>query len=635
MPTYTDTTSIQGYTLTLELDLVSQNVENNTSYIGWELRLTKPSGQNDYVLEPAAWKVTLAGQSSNGSKTYDFRNYTTLVLGAGAKTIPHGSAGTKTLNLSATFTEDSSAINIGNASISDSWTLPTISRESVATFSDSNIELLEPVTIYTNRESSAFTHTISYTFGTRQNTIATDVTTSVTWTPQLFMLDQMTSSTSGAVTVTTKTYNGSTLIGTTNKTLTVRAPANIVPAITGVTHSENVTAVSTAIGAYVQNNTKLNLAITGAAGVYDSTIVSRKIVVDGQTINATSGVTGVITTSGTVNIVATVTDSRGRSNSVTVPITVLAWVPPTNTVFTLQRAISSGSPSEAGTYIRVNHTETVQSLIVGGVQKNALTYKVSTRVRGTTPWTLKAGPTVSGLSFSGNTLLSPYAADTSFEVLLEVSDKLATAAYQGTVATEFVLMHWAATGIGIGKFWTQGALDVAGDIYANQVILTAAPTLGGHAVTKTYADTIGANAKVAHLHRGRDVNVAIPTATFTTVNYNVAISSTAGNGSSIGISGSNFTAPFTGIYAIHASAGFVAGATGQRILRLMVNGVNRAESTRQLPSASWATAVKVDIEILLTAGDEFHIECYQSNGANLNMGVGQEMTYITITGTRV
>lgn len=77
---------------------------------------------------------------------------------------------------------------------------------SVPTLSSSNVDMGSVVTIYTNRASTAATHTIAYSFGSDSGTLATGVTTSVNWIPSLTLAKQIPSATSGYGTITCYTY---------------------------------------------------------------------------------------------------------------------------------------------------------------------------------------------------------------------------------------------------------------------------------------------------------------------------------------------------------------------------------------------------------------------------------------------
>lgn len=477
MATYQDTL-IDGYLLRLNVSQSSQNVSANTSVVSWSLQLIKGSGSGKYADGPHSWSVNIGGQVSSGSAgSYDFRGYSTLTLGSGTKTITHNADGTKAISNSASYNDNDTWGELGDGSCSGSLTLTTIPRATTATFTPTSVDAGVSITINTPRASSSFTHTLSYTIGTATGTIATGVATSTAWVPPLSLLSQIPNATSGLVTITTKTYSGATLIGTKTSTFTLKVPATVIPDFTGISNADANSAVATAVGAYVQNMSKLTLGIVGDVGAYGSTIVGYEISVAGQVINAKTGTTpAAITSSGTVVVTGKITDSRGRTVTKTINITVLTWAPPTITSQSMQRSNISGTPQEDGTTIRVNLNVAVSSLI-NSVQKNDLIIKVYTRLRGTTPWTLATTNNPAGITFNSYILVSSYPADDSFEVRVDVTDIFAITAVQNTIATAAVFMHWGGQGegLGIGKFWELGAVDVLGQIYQND----------GRAVTDT------------------------------------------------------------------------------------------------------------------------------------------------------
>lgn len=102
-------------------------------------------------------------------------------------------------------------------------------------------------------ESSSFTHTLTYTFGNATGTIATKTSsTSVSWTPSLTLANQIPNSTSGTVTITCSTYNGSTLIGSTTCTATLSVPSSVIPTMTSLTATRVDGTVPSSWGIYVQ-----------------------------------------------------------------------------------------------------------------------------------------------------------------------------------------------------------------------------------------------------------------------------------------------------------------------------------------------------------------------------------------------
>ena len=74
---------------------------------------------------------------------------------------------------------------------------------------------------------------------------------------------------------------------------------------------------------------------------------------------------------------------------------------------------------------------------------------------------------VSEFNASDANLGNRYPADTSYIVTGKLEDEFTSASFQVTVPTDEVIMTYDRQGVGIGKYRERGALDVAGDIYAN------------------------------------------------------------------------------------------------------------------------------------------------------------------------
>jgi hypothetical protein len=284
-------------------------------------------------------------------------------------------------------------------------------------------------------------------------------------------LSQIPNATSGKGAIIVTTYSGSTNLGTKTLSYTLNAPSTVVPTLTDISLSEAVSAVSTVMGAggnYVQNQSKIAWNMLGVGGVYGSTITGYKLTVSGKTYNTISGTTEALTSSGTLSVIATVTDSRGRTKTFTKTITVAAWAPPRLTERTVYRSNSSGTADPNGIYIAVNLAASVSSL-VNSTQKNSIRYLVDTKSPSGTTWTNRRN-TLAGNVTSTNpgvfVISGTYAQSSAFDVRVSIQDAFATTVSQLQVPTSTVTMDWGNGTVGVGKFWENGTLDVGGDIYA-------------------------------------------------------------------------------------------------------------------------------------------------------------------------
>lgn len=204
-----------------------------------------------YVVTPSGWPIGA------------WKDYGGSYVGTSALTFDGGIpnfSGTRWLVENKSFTVDHNADGTGSATIAWKWgvrsswggfyepsgsftvDLPTIPRASQPTVSSNDIRMGNALTIYTNRASSAFTHTLKCTFGGVTDTIAEGVSGDYTWTiPD--MAARIHNAGSGYATITCITYNGGTHIGTKTCGITIRTPAATAPQIDTVTLGEKATVI--------------------------------------------------------------------------------------------------------------------------------------------------------------------------------------------------------------------------------------------------------------------------------------------------------------------------------------------------------------------------------------------------------
>ncbi len=185
---------------------ISQDIANNTStitYYGYVGSVDgySGSGGTSYVYINGSNVGSFNSLSSYSSGT---------LRGTKTETIQHNADGTGTAYYSMTT---DTPWTLGDAYLDGSFTLPTIPRASEPSATTANIE--ETMTIYTNRKSGSFTHTLTYQFGNLSGTIATGVGDSATWTIPSSFYSQIPNSPSGSGTIYCTTYNGGTQIGQT------------------------------------------------------------------------------------------------------------------------------------------------------------------------------------------------------------------------------------------------------------------------------------------------------------------------------------------------------------------------------------------------------------------------------------
>ena len=316
------------------------------------------------------------------------------------------------------------------------------------------------VTLYTNRQSSAATHTLRYSFFSVNQTIATGVTDSCAWTPPISLAAQIPNAASGWGTLLCDTYVNGKLVSTKSCTFTLRVPASVAPTISGVSIAEATAGIAAQFGAYVRTRSTLAVSIA-ASGAQGSTVSSCRTTLDGAAYTGASFTSNTLNTAGSLTLTVTVTDSRGRTASTTRTIAVLDYSPPSLTKFTAERCNSSGTaPQMDGTRVRVSVGGSVSP--VG--TKNAISCTVYYKTSSASAWTQAASVSPSSYSVNTTNLLLPqtFNALSSYDLKVRLQDSFYYIEQTVSIGTKQVMMDFYKDGSGVafGKVAeTPGAVE--------------------------------------------------------------------------------------------------------------------------------------------------------------------------------
>jgi len=422
----------------------TQSIANNTSTITANLYFIV--GQYTTVNATESGGVYIDGTQSTYNNGTQYRTAGTYLMKTYSRTISHNSDGTKTFSFSGTMTSGWSSL--GTLSVSGSATLNTIPRASTPTLSSSSINIGESVTIYTNRLSSSFTHTIDFDFPPSFGaTLSTGVATSYTWntTSQASSLyAQIPNANSGVGTIWLHTYNGGTLIGSKSVNLTLNV-TNSNPTFTTFTYKD-VNATTTTITGndqyLIQGYSTLRatiLAVNKAVALNSATMNKYIFNINGVSVEqaySTSDINkdiGVISASTNQVLTVTAQDSRTNQTARTATVNMLPYAIPS--------VLATGTRQnnfEATTTIHIEGS--ISLLTIASVNKNAVngTSGVQYRYRengGTWgSWTNKASTTNSStgaITVTDFTLSLDNTKQYNFEV--SITDKLVTSVYSFNV----------------------------------------------------------------------------------------------------------------------------------------------------------------------------------------------------------
>ncbi|MDW8691152.1 DUF859 family phage minor structural protein [Streptococcus suis] len=454
--------------LNVYIDQASQNIAANSSTVNWRVTVSRTGNYYTYNQSgDSTLIVTIDGVQVHSSNPRWATSGEEVQLASGSRTISHNADGSKSVSISANFNPNNGIH--GRIITSGNLGLTTIPRSSSVSVGSGVIG--SAVTININRQSSSFKHTVRYVWGNKSGTIASNVDTSTTWTIPLDFANDIPNSTSGTGTIYVDTYSGSTKTGTQSTTLTASVPASMKPTFTGVTLADHNTAAQSLIpgNTFIQVISNIKVTFDGGAGSYGSTITGYKaeIVGKNQTTNVNGGTLGIMNYNGTITIRASVSDSRGRwSDTRDVTVTVLEYFAPALS-FSIARTGSTSST------LTVTRNARVAPLTVGGAQKNTMTLSFKVARLGTTTYTADTGPaagswtSLASLTNSQANLAGSYVANQSWVVIGTLADKFTQTEFAVNVATESVVFSYDRSGVGVNKIRERGALDVKGDIYAN------------------------------------------------------------------------------------------------------------------------------------------------------------------------
>ena len=456
-----------------------QDVSANKTAINWSCGVTP--GHKFYSNAVKMSAVSIGGVTVYAGGTYsNITDYKEHTFASGTLEVSHNADGSKTLTVSAfsgQVWKDSGYLTATAAA--QSFQLAAIPRATEPVMGAATMG--EAVRISLPRASSAFTHTLSYVFGAASGTIAENAGTEVQWTVPESLAAQIPDSSVGTGTLTCRTYNGGTLVGTKTVTFTATVPQSMKPALTNgwaaVSYDNSGTKAS-GIAAWVQGYSKAKAVFNGSKVTckQGASIAKYAVTYLGKTVEESPYRTETIsTTSATVR--CTVTDSRGLTAWEDVTVELESYAPPMLVGAALYRADGEGAAADSGAHIAGLATAKFSS--IGG--RNTATIKGY--------WKSVGGSYGEGvtLPFGAVGLVTgdvEIAGDRSYTAKIVVTDSLGNSTeFEENIPTEQVAFHLKEGGKGaaFGKAAEQDELlDVAWDArFREDVQVDGALQVGG------------------------------------------------------------------------------------------------------------------------------------------------------------
>ena len=361
------------------------------------------------------------------------------------------SGGTKIGNAGASYTPT------GNVTIHAQWTALASTISSYT----SSVATQGTFTLSVSRNNSAYYHKATFKIGSTTLATSAAFATTLNYTVPRTWFNNYGSQTSLTVTASVQTYTTSactTAVGSPATTsFTVTADSGMKPSVASgwVTAAAYNTGVVSGMTGYIKGYSRATVTfntskITNAAGASISTY---SITCQGTT-DSTSPYQTPVLTSTSVPVTCKITDTRGRSASGTLTLSVYDYAKPSLSNISVFRCTANGTASEDGTYYSVKATSAFSSL--NG--QNSCTIKVSHAQSGGsfgTEYTLTSGTA---------RVIGSLSVDKSYTVRIIATDSLGNSVtYTSIIPTRSWAMKFRPDGNGVA-FGKAAELDSTFDV---------------------------------------------------------------------------------------------------------------------------------------------------------------------------
>ena len=470
----------------------------------------------------ATWKPETAvlsynangGSGAPASQTVNKNTWFTLRTGvptrSGYEFVGWNTSSTAT---AATYQPGDSARIVGNMTLYAVW---KVSNSTISTITSSvPIDGSTQGSVSISSINNSYTHELTISIGESSQVISLAAgVTSATFTIPSAWVSEVPNATSATATATLKTYNGATQIGGSDtKTFTVTVPASVVPSLTVAQTIVNSNATVAGWGILLQNYSQIKLTATATAGT-GATVASYTFSGDGMSYSGSSNeqTSAVLTSSGSRTWTVKVTDSRGRTATVTSSATVHEYASPVISSLTAFRADSAGNRDDAaGTYIKATGVFDYSSCD----SHNSLTVdKIEYQAEDAGSWTLGQNNASSGTAytFGGGSITETK----TFHVKLTLTDALGNSA-------DFTVDIAPIVGYGFGlkndRVHFGGPCKEKGFVCDFPAKLVNGSVVASHSASGNYAKiltfgtdvTVGKNLLNPIIYQGGSYNAAIGT----------------------------------------------------------------------------------------------------------------------------
>ena len=446
-------------TICIDGKLVSQSTQNNTSTIQLRFR----NSGTWWRTTNGTCSFTGTFTDSGGCATYPDRINDGDVFFTITKTISHDANGDLSILVGGTI---NAYINGGNrsATLGQVWvSLPHINRYATITGSNNFNDEQNPYFTFSNPAGYRINARLEFQGQqTRRDNISNtgNYTFELTTAERNLLRQYCTGKTMSVNYVLATCYTGTTEAHTVSqaRTLTI---INSDPTFNATYQDSNNTTISITNNnqQIIQNNSTLQFNITNATAYKYATLSSVSITINGVTQSQPISSSTLAFNYGTINVASNIeasvvlTDSRGFTHTISVPITILSWSLP-SAIITLNRK------SNYYTATDINVDANYSSLD----SKNTITIKYRKKKKTDSTW--------SSYSNLSDNVTTTFDADNLYEwdIQVQVQDKIGQTLYNLSLGIGIPIMFVDRTkrNVGIDCFpQVQNALEVKGTTQVN------------------------------------------------------------------------------------------------------------------------------------------------------------------------
>lgn len=415
----------------------TQNVSTNTSTVSYELMAL--GGNSTWYVERDVY-IYVNG-STIWSKSNAVNRYTGKVKG-GSFTLTHKYNGTCSFTVGVRAAVHYGSINCtGNKT----FTLNSIYRNNSLSFKTGTLGAKQTLTI--KKQVSSFTSHIVAKYDKIGITVADRTSdTTVEFTLPIEWSKYNTNGTRLVVKYIIYTYDVDTFVGSeTYEDNCIIPETTETKPFANVTTFEDATGIAQKFLCWVQNKSKIRFVIEPELK-YGATLQSIEVNVDGRVYTEKSFTTEVIKNSGSQEYNIVLVDSRGIKGITTVGYYANEYADPKITKLEVHRCNQDGTLNSNGNYVQVMFSSVVTDIN----SRNTATYKLKYKRVGEVYTEVELTEYKDNLSVTNGTYIFSADTDSTYDVVLEVTDGLGTISIssQRTIPTVFKLFSWLHDGMG-------------------------------------------------------------------------------------------------------------------------------------------------------------------------------------------